>query len=69
MTNQDELKNLISFLICIFGETSFISVIMKASPDYLLEKWSAFEQNHPIMLHEILIRELYEPYCKQWGIE
>ncbi len=73
MTKEDKVKNIISFLLIIFGENSEIcSEIMNKNPKYLIEKFERYVLSdcieHEWGLHPSLRDNLFNRYCKLWKL-
>lgn len=73
MTDQQKIKNIISFLAILFGESKiWWEEIMKFHPDYLIEKFDRYinstrhESNWG--LHMTLRKDCFEHYCQKYQI-
>ncbi len=77
MTDEDKVKNIISFLFIIFSETIIDTndmlnlAILNIPPDYLIEKFERYilsnRVEHPWGIHPTLRHQLFNRYCKKWG--
>jgi hypothetical protein len=73
MTESDKIKNILSFLVILFGETDFIDHIMRMSPEYIIEKFERYvlsgRVEHEWGIHPTLRRQVFDKYCKTWMID
>jgi len=71
MNKEDKIKNILVFLIIIFGEDrALMNALMKIHPDYLIEKYESYVESnsikHPWGLHYNFMNELFDGYCQKW---
>ena len=74
MTEHEQIKNIIAFLLIIFGENEILSnEIMNLHPEYLIEKFNRYilsnKSESEWGLHPFLRRRLFDRYCEKWEIE
>lgn len=73
MTEQQQIKNIISFL-CIICGGSYIweEILMNFSPEYIIEKFNQYIESTKYEsdwgLHPSLRRDLFDRYCIKYNI-
>jgi hypothetical protein len=80
MTDEDKIKNIITFLFIIFCGAEInpevrnllIVAIMEIPPDYFIEKFERYVlsnmKEHPWGLHLSLRNSVFNRYCKKWKL-
>lgn len=67
MSDIDKLKNILSFLCILFGESEFMNAIMNMSPEYILEKYERYVKSdrrewpwgmHPSFKNDVFVKYL-----------
>ena len=70
--DKNEIKNIVAFLMIVFGESDVMGELIKTSPNYLLEKWKRYigsdHDNYIWGLHPCLRTQL-DLYIKRWSLE
>lgn len=74
MTQQDKLKNILAFLVILFGDDEHVMTkIMDFSPSYLIEKYERYIESpvaeYDYGMHPSLRQKAYEPYARRWGLK
>ena len=72
MTKTDKIKNILSFLCIIFGESEFMQEIMEKHPDYLIEKFERYvlssRDESSWGMHPSIRRCAFNTYCKKYEL-
>ena len=67
MTDLDKLKNILSFLCILFGDSKFMDDIFNMSPDYILEKYERYVKSNtrewPWGMHPSMKQTTFLRYC------
>lgn len=74
MTKNEKVANIMCFLSIIFGEDDcFSNVILKKSPDYLIEKFERYVEStrveYPWGMHPYLRDRCFQRYVDEWHLE
>lgn len=73
MTKNEQVGNIIAFLIILFGESEELNKIMEFSPDYIIEKFERYilstSIQYPWGMHPCLRSHVFQRYVDKWGME
>jgi len=73
VSETDKIKNILAFIVLLFGEDDHLYYkMMDFPPDYLLDKFARYILSHKYEadwgLHPSLRRSVFNIYCKKYDL-